>query len=54
MTDDGSAARCVFCQRPLSVTDNLDNGLVTVNVNGHAKPAHRACADDAYESGAFL
>lgn len=34
---------CALCDRELSVMDNLNGGLITVNVNGHAKPAHRRC-----------
>lgn len=31
------------CSTPLTVLDNLNNALVSINVNGHAKAAHRQC-----------
>lgn len=31
------------CSTPLTVADNANGGLVTVNIDGHAKPAHRVC-----------
>lgn len=37
--DPGPRYRCVECGGGISTADDL----VTVNVNGHAKPAHRTC-----------
>lgn len=31
------------CGTALTVADNTNGGLVTVNVNGHARAAHRLC-----------
>lgn len=31
------------CGTPLTVADNANGGLVSVNVDGHAKAAHRDC-----------
>lgn len=31
------------CSTPLTVSDNLDGALVSINVGGHAKAAHREC-----------
>lgn len=37
---------CAECGGPLTVADNFNGGLITVNVGGHAKPAHRICPTD--------
>jgi hypothetical protein len=34
---------CANCKGSLAVADNINGGLITVNVNGHAKAAHRTC-----------
>lgn len=31
------------CSTPLTVADNLNGGLVSINIGGHAKAAHREC-----------
>lgn len=31
------------CSTPLTVADNLNGTLVSINVDGHAKAAHREC-----------
>lgn len=34
---------CALCGGPLTVLDNINSGLIGVNVDGHAKAAHRTC-----------
>jgi hypothetical protein len=34
---------CANCGGEISVKDNLNGGLISINVEGHAKPAHRVC-----------
>lgn len=34
------------CGIPLTVADNINNGLVGINVDGHGKAAHRICPAD--------
>lgn len=34
---------CANCGGPITVKDNVSGGLITVNVDGHARPAHRTC-----------
>jgi hypothetical protein len=36
---------CVLCDGELKVSDNLNGGIMSVNVDGHAKAAHRRCPD---------
>lgn len=40
-----SAARyqCAICPGEITVADNIGGGLITVNMGGHAKAAHRVC-----------
>lgn len=33
------------CTTPLTAADNLNGGLVTLNIGGQAKAAHRSCPD---------
>jgi len=40
---DVTEVKCPLCDAPLYVSDNLNGGLITININGHARPAHRAC-----------
>lgn len=37
--------RCPNCDGEVTVQDNLNGDLITVNVDGHAKAAHRVCPD---------
>lgn len=39
------AYRCANCPGEITVVDNADGELISVNIDGHAKPAHRACPD---------
>lgn len=34
---------CANCKASLTVADNINGDLITVNVDGHARPAHRTC-----------
>lgn len=34
---------CANCTGEITVADNISGGLITVNVGGHAKAAHRVC-----------
>jgi hypothetical protein len=34
---------CALCGGPLTVLDNINSGLISVNVDGHARAAHRVC-----------
>lgn len=34
---------CANCGGPITVKDNAGGGLISVNVDGHARPAHRTC-----------
>jgi hypothetical protein len=38
-----SKYRCAECGGEITVRDNAGGGLITVNVDGHARAAHRAC-----------
>lgn len=44
---------CANCGGPLTVADNFlpdgSRGLITVNVGGHAKPAHRTCPEPKHD-----
>lgn len=35
--------KCANCPVEITVADNIGGGLITVNVGGHAKAAHRVC-----------
>lgn len=35
--------KCAKCPGEITVADNVGGGLITVNVGGHAKAAHRVC-----------
>lgn len=35
--------QCANCPGEITVADNANGGLVSVNVDGHAKAAHRVC-----------
>jgi hypothetical protein len=37
---------CAACGGPITVADNANGGLVSINVDGHAKAAHRVCPEN--------
>lgn len=39
---------CVNCGGEITAEDNSEGALVTVNVDGHARAAHRTCPKHAY------
>ena len=38
------------CATPLTVADNQGGGLITMNVDGHVKAAHRLCPHENEEN----
>jgi hypothetical protein len=45
MTETGASSQyaCALCGGSITVADSAAGRLVTVNVDGHAKAAHRKC-----------
>lgn len=37
---------CANCDGEVTVKDNLNGGLIAVNVDGRAKAAHRECPEE--------